>query len=137
MPTDRISSSSSIIETMRAIAKERASGTQRGRKASAPGSVAEETATTGARQIAVLRERLYELAKSIDLDNMQSVVDARAPVVREILLWEFGSDFRQDPQFLPTVDAISATMDLDPRFQQRFLELISGLQKGATGTGNS
>ena len=131
MPTDRISSSSSLIETMRAIARDRATGTQRGGKAPVVGSSPGETATTiGTHQIAELRHRLHELMAPVDVNDAQSLADARGPALREILLWEFGSDFRKDAQFLPMVDAISGVLDADPRFQQRFAELIAGLQKG-------
>jgi hypothetical protein len=50
-------------------------------------------------------------------------------VVREILLWEFGTDFRTDAQFVPMVDAISATLNADPQYQQRFIDLINDLRK--------
>lgn len=131
MPTDRISPSSSLIETMRAVARDRAASTQRGGKAPTVGSSPDETAsTTGVRQIGELRQRLRELATRVDIDDKQSLADARAPALREILLWEFGSDFRKDAQFLPMVDAVNNALDIDPRFQQRFAELIAGLQKG-------
>ena len=131
MPTDRISSSSSLIETMRAIARDRATSAQRGGKTPVVGSSSGETAAaTGTRQIGELRQRLHQLATKVDIDDRQSLADARAPALCEILLWEFGSDFRKDSQFLPMVDAISNVLDADPGFQQRFAELIAGLQKG-------
>jgi hypothetical protein len=131
MPTDRISSSSSLIETMRAIARDRAAGTQRGGKTPVVGSPPDEAAAPAtAHQIGELRQRLRELATRVDIDDRQSLADARAPALREILLWEFGSDFRKDAQFLPMVDAVNNALDIDPRFQQRFAELIAGLQKG-------
>ncbi|MES2311617.1 MAG: hypothetical protein V4566_04900 [Pseudomonadota bacterium] len=130
MPTDRISSSSSLIETMRAIARDRAAGTQRGSKTPAVGSSPGEAAAPAtAHQIGELRHRLRELMAPVDVNDAQSLADARTPALREILLWEFGSDFRKDAQFLPMVDAISSALDIDPRFQQRFVELIAGLQK--------
>jgi hypothetical protein len=130
MPTDRISSSSSLIETMRAIARDRAAGTQRGGKTPTAGSAPGEAAAPAtAHQIGELRHRLHELMASVDVNDAQSLADARRPALREILLWEFGSDFRKDAQFLPTVDAISSVMDTDPRFQQRFFELIAELKK--------
>lgn len=131
MPTDRISPSSSLIETMRAIARDRAAGTQRGGKAPAAGSTpGEAAAATRAHHIGELRQRLRGLATRVDIEDAQSLADARAPALREILLWEFGSDFRKDAQFLPMVDAISSALDADPRFQQRFVELIAELRKG-------
>jgi hypothetical protein len=130
MSTDRISSSSSLIETMRALARDRAAGTQRGGKTPTVGpSPGETPATADTRQIGELRQRLRELATQVDVNDAQSLVDARKPALREILLWEFGSDFRKDAQFLPMVDAVNSALDADPRFQQRFVELIAGLRK--------
>ena len=130
MPIDRISPSPSLIETMRAIARDRASGTRRGEKTSGPeSSIDESPALAGTRQVGELRRRLRELAQQVDVADPHSLADARAPVLREILLWEFGSDFRSDSQFLPMVDAISAALDADSGFQQRFVELVAALQK--------
>ena len=130
MPTDRISPSSSLIETMRAIARDRAAGTQHGGKTPVVGpSLGETAATTHAHPIGELRQRLRGLAARVNIDDAQSLADARAPALREILLWEFGSDSRKDAQFLPMVDAIGSALDADPRFQQRFVELIAELRK--------
>jgi hypothetical protein len=131
MPTDRISSSPSLIETMRAIARDRAVGAGRGERAPGTDSSTSESSTlAGTRQAGELRGRLRELTQKVNVADPNSLADARAPVLREILLWEFGSDFRSDSQFLPMVDAISSALDADPGFQQRFVELVAGLQKG-------
>lgn len=131
MSTDRISSSPSLIETMRAIARDRTSGARRGERTPGTDSSTDETpAPASTRQAGELRLRLCELARQVNIADPHSLADARAPVLREILLWEFGSDFRSDSQFLPMVDAISGALDADPDFQQRFVELMAGLQKG-------
>ena len=131
MSTDRISSSPSLIETMRAIARDRASGTRRGERTAGTGSsTGGLPASAGTRQAGELRRRLRELAQQVNVADPHSLADARAPVLREIVLWEFGSDFRSDSQFLPMVDAIKTALDADPGFQQRFVELVAGLQKG-------
>jgi len=130
MPTDPISSSSSLIETMRAIARDRATGTRRGSKVSTGDSSADATpAPASARSIGELRQRLRTLAADVNIDDTQSLFNARAPALHEILLWEFGADFRRDAQFLPVVEAISSALDADPRFQQSFVDLLAGLQK--------
>ncbi|MHB1059433.1 MAG: hypothetical protein ACYC0F_16290 [Rhodanobacter sp.] len=131
MPTDRISSPSSLIETMRAIARDRTAGTRRGERT--PGtasSTGEPPAPGGTRKPGELRLRLRELARQVNIADPHSLAGARTPVLREILLWEFGSDFRSDSQFLPMVDAINSALDADPGFRQRFVELMAGLQKG-------
>ncbi|MGS1125914.1 hypothetical protein ACVCL3_02860 [Rhodanobacter sp. UC4437_H4] len=130
MPTDRISPPSSLIETMRAMARDRASGARHGGKTHATNpSPTESSAPAHARQIGELQSRLRELARNVDIADPRSLAEARAPVLREILLWEFGSDFRNDSQFLPMVDAINSSLDRDASLQQRFAELIAGLQK--------
>lgn len=130
MPTDRISPPSSLIETMRAMARDRASGARHAGKTHGTNpSPPESSAPAHARQIGELQSRLRELARKVDIADPRSLADARAPALREILLWEFGSDFRNDSQFLPMVDAINSSLDRDASLQQRFAELIAGLQK--------
>ena len=65
----------------------------------------------------------------MNIADPQSLADARTPVLCEILLCEFGSDFRNDSQFLPMVSAINSALDADPGLQQRFVDLMAGLQK--------
>ena len=131
MPTDPISSSSSIIETMRALTRDCAGGAVRSDKAASSNTTTsgKEAGVTPAKRSKELRQRLSVLAAGVDAKNPASLASAREPALREILLWEFGSDFRKDSQFLPMVDAIVKTMDADPSFQQRFAELIVGLQR--------
>lgn len=130
MPIDRIPPSSSLIETMRAMARDRAGGTQRGSTPPAVGSSIGETAAPAtAHRIGELRLRLRGLAAAVDLKDPTSLAGVRTPALREILLWEFGRDFRKDSQFSPMVDAISGAMDADPHLQQRFVQLIAELQK--------
>jgi hypothetical protein len=128
MPTDRISSSSSLLETLRALARDRARGV-----GTHSGVAAKESAGELPRPVPhsvdELRQRLHTLVSHVDVADAKSLAEAREPALREILLWEFGSDFRKDSQFLPMVDAISQTLDADPRFQQRFADMVAGLQK--------
>jgi hypothetical protein len=75
-----------------------------------------------------LRSKLQHVLADVDTSDEQSMHEAREPALREILLWEFGSDFRQDAQFLPIVDAVKSVLDTDPQFQERFVELVRGLK---------
>jgi len=129
MPIDRISPSSSLIETMRALARDRARGTSRDSGIADASSPPVEPNVPTPHSVEELRQRLHALVAQVNVEDAQSLADAREPALREILLWEFGSDFRKDSQFVPMVDAISRTLDADPRFQQRFADMVSGLQK--------
>ncbi|MFC5743569.1 hypothetical protein [Dyella tabacisoli] len=130
MPTDRITPSSSLIETMRALARDRAKGPgQNNQVADAGSSPRHQAPPSATDKVSELRQRLRSLIADVDVADTQSLTHAREPVLREILLWEFGSDFRQDSQFLLMVTAIGKAFDADPGFQQRFAELVAGLQK--------
>ena len=125
MPTDRITRPTSPIETIRALARERTA------RASSSTSTAEQgrpSAPIERRSLEDLRGRLRQIFERVDTHDPQSLISAREPVLREILLWEFGSDFRQDAEFLPMVDAIGKMLDVDPQFHQRFAALVTTLQ---------
>ena len=129
MSTDRISPSSSLVETLRALARER---TQDAKPTHSPGKPEPSDPPKPVRakhDVQWLRQRLHSLAAEADLANEQSMLHARTQVVREILLWEFGSDFRNDSQFVPMVDAIGKTLEADPASRQRFLDLMVDLRK--------
>ena len=126
---DRISSSSSLIETMRALARDRARGTGRDSGVIRTDSPPMKPRAPTPHSVEELRQRLHNLVAHVNVTDAQSLADAHEPALREILLWEFGSDFRKDSQFLPMVDAIGRTLDADPRFQQRFADMVAGLQK--------
>ena len=125
MPTDRITRPTSPIETIRALARERtarATGSTSAAEQSRPAAPIER------RSLEDLRGRLRQIFERVDTHDPQSLISVREPVLREILLWEFGSDFRQDAEFLPMVDAIGKMLDVDPQFHQRFAALVTTLQ---------
>lgn len=125
MPTDRITRPTSPIETIRALARERtarATGSTSAAEQSRPRAPVEQ------RSLEDLRGRLRQIFERVDTHDPQSLISIREPVLREILLWEFGSDFRQDAEFLPMVDAIGKMLDVDPQFHQRFAALVTTLQ---------
>lgn len=129
MSTNRISPSSSLVETLRALARGRSQEAQRNTPAGKLDRNDTQKPVPPNHDIQALRQRLRSLAADTDLADTQSMLQARNHVVREILLWEFGSDFRTDSQFLPMVEAIGKTLDVDPAFQQRFVELMADLRK--------
>jgi hypothetical protein len=129
MSTNRISPSSSLVETLRTLARERTREADRDLSTGGTGSNENPSPIEAKHQAAVLRRRLRDLVTGIDYKDPESVAHVRDTAVREILLWEFGSDFRKDSQFLPMVEAIGKTLDTDPHFGQRFAELIADLQK--------
>lgn len=53
----------------------------------------------------------------------------RRPLLQEIILWEFGSDFRQHPEFAGMVEEVDQALDVDPRARERLARLVRQLQK--------
>ncbi|RDI99332.1 hypothetical protein DVT68_00245 [Dyella solisilvae] len=75
----------------------------------------------------VLRTRLRALFKGVDSGDAQAIEERRTPVLQEILLWEFGDDFRQDAQFAPMVDALDKMLDANEGFREHFSLLVRKL----------
>jgi hypothetical protein len=128
MTTRRISPSSNLAETLRALALGRTGSTQRTSSAERSDPNDQLPQTPAKNDVHALRERLRDAAAQIDPGDPQSELAARNHIVSEILLWEFGSDFRKDSQYLPMVEAIGKTLDADAAFQQRFIELMKDLR---------
>jgi hypothetical protein len=130
MPTDRITPGSSLLETMRALAQG---------KAKSPGSSAtasptmltgkDQAVTAQTHSIEQLRQRLRTLLANVDPDDGDSTSRVRETTLREIILWEFGGDFRQNTQFQPMIERINQAMDIDERFHAQFVEMIRSLKK--------
>lgn len=130
MPTDRIGPNTSLLETMRALARDRAKGAEKAASKAPMGSSPRGNATVSAAgSAAELRKRLRSVVADVDVNDTQSLANAREPALREILLWEFGSDFRQSAQFLPMVASIGQALDADEGFQAQFAKMILSLKK--------
>ncbi|HEY9131821.1 MAG TPA: hypothetical protein VIM98_08715 [Dyella sp.] len=126
MSADRISPSSSLAETLRALARDRI---RDGHKIEGKPSETSHPRVEKQDGIEPLRQRLRELAHNIDVNNPDAVAGIRDSALREILLWEFGGDFRKDSQFQPMVEAIGKAMDNDKNYRQRFTALLAELQR--------
>ena len=126
MGTDRISPSSSMLELVRALGVAR--GGSASRATSSQSAISRKDAAP-AHDLTVLRQRLTTLLASIDPDDEQAIATTRRPLLQEIVLWEFGSDFRQDPEFGPMLDGIERAFLADPGAQARFSRLIRHLRQ--------
>ena len=123
--SNRITPGSSLLETMRALAQGERS------TAGAVGSLANatpNTETSRAKPASELRQRLRKLVATVNPDDRQATDQIREAALREIILWEFGSDFRQNAQFQPMIERINQAMDIDERFHAQFVEMIRGLK---------
>lgn len=123
MPNDRVTRSSPLLEVVRGAVRTRT-------------GIAVDTAKKSPRQtppqdirapLNVLRTRLNALLNGVDANDAHAVALTRAPVLQEILLWEFGDNFRQDAQFAPMVEALNNMLDTDEGFREHFSLLMANL----------
>jgi hypothetical protein len=68
------------------------------------------------------------MAANVDLESEPAVRALRRPVVRRILLWQFGESFLEHPDFQGAVASIEAAMDADPAIPARFQALLRSLR---------
>lgn len=93
---------------------------------------ANTTASSSATQrhdLKILRSQLTNLVAPVDVDDPAMIVRVRRPLLRAIVLWEFGSDFRQDPEFGPMLDTLERTFEADPRMPERLVALVRDLRR--------
>lgn len=121
MSVDRLSSTASLIAALRSdvLGKmeqrpkaERSTASQSGRQSP---------------QIAQLRVQLGDIARTVDPGQPDQVRQARTRMMRSVLLWEFGDEFRDHPEWRPLMDRLEQALD-DPDAQARFLQLLQSLK---------
>jgi len=128
MSIDRLSSTASLIAALRSDVLRRMEGTQASAKP-------QRTQAPPQRQvegpsIEQLQRQLVEMAKQVDIDDPAAVRIARGVFIRNILVWEFGAEFREHPDWRPLMDYVEGTLDVDPAHQARFVKLLIALRGG-------
>src|SRR5690349_10219348 len=108
MPIDKLSSTSAIIAAMRAEMHRRTERTvgkdeKRAETPDRPGQARGD--------VKVLRRQLAELVQPVAIDDPEAVRAVRPKVVRAILLWEFGSNLREHPEWQPMLESITRTLE--------------------------
>jgi hypothetical protein len=130
MSSDRITPGSSLLELMRALARDKAKGAASSTSTGATSSSTPELPTLpGEGSIKELRQSLRRLLVDVDVTDKASLSNASEPVLREIMLWEFGTDFRQSSNFQPVIASIKQALEADERFQQQFVAMVEHLKK--------
>jgi hypothetical protein len=82
-----------------------------------------------AHDLTVLRRRLKSLVAPIDLGDEAALRAVRRPLLQEIILWEFGGDFRQHPELASMLEKVEQTLDVDPQARERLVRMIRQLQQ--------
>lgn len=126
MSIDKLSSAAAIIAAMRAELSQRSERTaEKGaRRAETPESPAPARA-----DIQVLRKQLAEIVKPVALDDPAAVRTVRPLVVRAILLWEFGPNLREHPEWQPMLESITGTLEKNDPNAAQFVKLLAELKR--------
>ena len=130
MPIDRAGTNVSLLEMMRAMALGKA---KRGESPAATGGVSDAgrgadpaiAAATPQR----LKVRLKQLLQDVDPDDYEALTRVRTSVLREVILSEFGEEFRGSADFHPMIESISEAMDANQEFMKQFVVMARGLRR--------
>ena len=125
MPIDKLNSASGILATMRAEVGKRADKSGK-RAASLPETTGKATRR---HDVDALRAQLTELVRPVDLADPAAVKAVRPQMVRAILLWEFGADLREHPDWRPMLESITATLEAHPPHLAQFQQLLVELKR--------
>lgn len=125
MTIDRLSATSHLIAALRAEISSRSERSERS-----------STAATGKRHENVqgsdaeaLRCELAAILSGVDETDTVAVNAIRPRVVRTVLLWEFGSELREHPQWQPMLDRIVETLASSPEHQAELVKMMRELRR--------
>jgi len=125
MSIDKLGSTAAIIAAMRAEMSQRSE-----RTAGKVTQRAETPAPAPARaDVKVLRKQLAEIVQPVAIDDPAAVRAVRPQVVRAILLWEFGPELREHPEWQPMLEAITRTLENHGPHEAQFLQLLAELKR--------
>ena len=129
MAIDRLSSTAALIAALRADQSRRTDPSRR--RAKPQGSRTDAASAPAPRDVEALRAQLVDLVRGKDIGDADTVRRLRPAVVRSMLLWEFGAELREHPEWQPMFDGIVAALEADPRQVRGFAALLADLQGSA------
>lgn len=75
-----------------------------------------------------LRAEIREIVRNAPLSDEEAMRSVRRRVVRAMLLWEFGSDLREHPEWQPMLESITRTLESSARHRAAFEALVRQLR---------
>lgn len=126
MAIDKLGSAQSLLAALRTDAS------QRKERAQGKPSTLTETADASAsrKDVSVLRKQMAEIVQSVDVRDADAVRKARPRLVRAVLLWEFGPNFREHPEWQPMLESITSMLEQKgAEGEAEFVALIESLKR--------
>lgn len=126
MPIDKLDPAQGVIAALRAEVAQR-----KGRAQGKPEVLAETVAASAQRKdVSILRKQMAEIVQSIDVRDAETVRKVRHRMVRAVLLWEFGPEIREHPEWQPMLESIISTLEgQDAGGEAEFVQLIEVLKR--------
>lgn len=126
MAIDKLGSAQSLLAALRTDAgqrKERAQGK--------PNTLTETADASASRKdVSVLRKQMAEIVQSVDVRDADAVRKARPRLVRAVLLWEFGPNLREHPEWQPMLESITSMLEQKgAEGEAEFVALIESLKR--------
>lgn len=127
MSIDKLGAASGIIAALRAEVSQRGERMQRKPESRSESAVPVQSKR---RDVEVLRKQLAEIVKTVDVRNGEAVSKARPQMVRAILLWEFGPEIREHPDWQPMLESIVHTLEgQGAAHEAEFIKLIESMRR--------
>lgn len=126
MAIDKLSSAQSLLAALRTDA-----GQRKERALSTPNSDADSAEAPASRKdVSVLRKQMVEIVQSVDVRDADAVRKVRPRLVRAVLLWEFGPNLREHPEWQPMLESITAMLEgKGAEGEAEFVALIESLKR--------
>ena len=125
MAIDRLSGTAGLIAALRAEMSSKAD--RSGRKAPSHDVLTTHTAKPRP-DLAALKKDLSRILNEIDASDRSAVDEVRPRVVRAVLLWEFGPELREHPQWQPMLDRITSTIAASEGHHEALAQMIRELR---------
>lgn len=127
MAIDRLPPTSALLAALRGDLARKAAREDGHARASGMAQ-AQQSSGARVRDPNKLRRELAEIVKDVQADDPASVDEARPRIVRAVLLWEFGPDLREHPDWQPMIQRLVTTLQSDGRHRDDFSELVRMLK---------
>lgn len=93
------------------------------------GDIVVRTGDWPRRDKSALRRQVAGIVRDVDVDNPVAVAKVRSRVTRAILLWEFGSELREHPDWPLLLERAADTFADDGPLHLEFARMIDELRR--------
>ncbi|TXH72381.1 MAG: hypothetical protein E6Q88_06330 [Lysobacteraceae bacterium] len=124
---DRLSSLSALMAALRAESTRKNARPEQ-RPAADEIESAKPRETARPRDRAALREQIAAIARETDPDDPQALAAAATRVVRAVLLWEYGPEIREYPEWRPMLDTLAQAVAADRKLSRDFASMLRELR---------